>query len=60
MPFMNWTVPVMGGPPLKAALTEAVRVMLPPVEMDVALGTRVVVVLAPATVTVTAGDVEAA
>ena len=60
VPLMNWTVPVMAGPPLKAALTEAVSEMLPPAERVVALGIKLVVVVAPVTVTVTAEEVEAA
>jgi hypothetical protein len=60
VPFMNWTVPVMAGPLLTPELTEAVKLMLPPVEIEVALGVRVVVVLAPLMVMETAEEVEAA
>lgn len=60
LPFMNWTVPVIGGPPLKLAATEAVKPMLPPVVIVVVLGTRVVAVLAPLTVMETADEVDAA
>ena len=60
VPFMNCTVPVIAGPPLKAALAEAVRIMLPPEVTEVALEMSVVVLVAPVTVTVMAGEVEAA